>query len=265
MNNEQAKIENWVTRHLKTNFIYYITAFVFIAIFAIVFFMNISNSSLLYIFTVSFFSSLVVGLLTYVLLREYFFLFFMLMIFITPIFIIVVVFFILNNTTPSVGYMLYTNNLTDKCNASILDINKGIPWYTTKGCVLNVDGENETNKENRRLAIKKYIKVGGSGKKWSNTCYDLKNKQIEFNKEYENILSKDGGFNMLSNYNEKSEQYKFIKKVSIFRNSTMNTLSDFKRDVPDININDLFTLCEVDSTIVGGEKVFKDRSDYLNK
>lgn len=165
--------------------------------------------------------------------------------------------FILNNKTPTVGYMLYTNNLTNKCNVQVLDINSGIPWYTTKGCVLNASGESGTAKTDRQAAVKQYIKVGGSRKKWSNTCSDLKNSQITFDKGYSDLLNKDNSFSMLGDYDTKTDEYKFIKKVSIFRNTTMNTLSNFKKDVPDINIADLFDLCEVKPLVVGGVDIFK--------
>ena len=185
MNNEQAKIENWVTTHLKTNFFYYVLVFIFLTVFSLIFSLNIESHSLLYLLAVSFFPALMVSLLTYVLLREYFFLFFILVIFITPVFVVVVVVFILTNNAPVSGYMLYTNNLTDKCNVKILDYSKGVPWYTSKGCVFNAPGEKENDKNSRMNAIKQYIKVGGSGKRWSNTCLDLKISKAQFNKNYE--------------------------------------------------------------------------------
>lgn len=201
-----------------------------------------------------------VTMFSFLLLRGYFLVFFGMTIFMTPALIVLFILFVFRTpTTPSTGYVLYTNNLTDKCNLKVLDYKEGSPWFATKGCMLT---------ENSKPMIQQFIKSGGSSMRWQNACQMLRFSDNNLNKSYDKIIANNPGFDIQKSlkgeitYATSTEESIFIDKLRNFQKVAIQNLSSFRGDVPGKSVNepltsdDVLDLCSVKHLNLGSYKVY---------
>lgn len=248
-NNTEKEIEKWYVTHMKNNFLYYLLFGIFVTIFAYVFCVKINMHSLSWLLLYSFVPSFLVTLFSFLLLRGYFLIFFGLTILITPALVTVFILFTFKtSTSPSIGYVLYTNNLTDKCSLKVLDYKEGVPWFATKGCFLT---------EESKPMIQKFIKAGGSNMRWQNTCQMLRFSSNSLIKEYDKILEKNPSFDIFNaienklSYATTTGEFLFIERLQLFQRTSSQYLSYFRDDVPGkseskiLTEHDVLDLCSI--------------------
>lgn len=248
----KLKIEKWATSHFGSKFVYYILSIIFLFLFAYIFYVNINESSLLFLVVISFVPSFFVTLLSFLLFRELFIWFFVSLLIITPILVISLTLFTLFVPAGSYGYVLYTNNFTKKCDVRVMDYKKGPPWYATKGCEL---------KDGSKDMIRRYIQVGGNAMRWQDACQELRIIKSELTNDYENIINNNKDFNLIdeiksNDYGTSTKEYSLITKIKDFETDRLNNLSSFKKDVPNITAVDIIDICSMDHFYLGKFRVF---------
>ena len=252
-NNTEKEIEKWYITHMKSYFLYYVLASIFTIIFAYVFYVNINTHLLCLLCLYAFVPAFLVTILSFLLLRGYFLVFFGINSFLAPAIVTLFILFTLNMSAPSMGYVIYTNNLTAKCKIEVLDYKKGTPWFATKGCLLN---------EASKPVIQQFIKAGGSGMRWQNACQVLRFSSNNLVKLYDKVAVKNSSFDIEKSlkgeiaYATTTDEYIFVDKLQAFRRTASQNLSDFKSDVPGITADDVLNLCSVNHLKLGTYKVY---------
>ena len=272
-NNTEKEIEKWYVTHMKNNFLYYLLFGIFITIFSYVFYVNIQMHNLYLLLIYAFTPSILVTLFSFLLLRGYFLVFFGLTIFMTPALVTLFILFTFkpSNSAPSTGYVLYTNNLTNKCNLAVLDYKDGAPWFATRGCLIT---------ENSKPTIQKFIKSGGSGMRWQNACQMLRFSSNNLVKGYDKVISKNSSFDIVKSLNGEivyattTDEYILVDKLRTFQKIASQNLSDFKGDVPGmvtdkkdkdgnfiietIKADNVLDLCAVKHTNLGSYDIYSN-------